>query len=67
MKTIKLKSFRIWTITRFWIGCQDIKAKSHKDAFNRIGKTLKLRCTSIEDLENNESITIEELLNMPLI
>jgi hypothetical protein len=60
----KLTKFRIWTITEFGRGCFDIKAKSFDDAFLRIGKKDKMRCTSIEDLETNEMQLIEEILNI---
>ena len=60
----KLTKFRIWTITEFGVGCFDIKAKSFEDAFARIGKKDKMRCTSIEDLETNEMQLIEEILNI---
>lgn len=64
MKT--LTQFRIWTITEFGRGCFEIKAKSFEDAFSRIGKTVKMRCTSIEDLQTDELKTIEEILYIPL-
>jgi hypothetical protein len=60
----KLTKFRIWTMTEFGRGCFDIKAKSFDDAFARIGKKDKIRCTSIEDLETNEVLLIEEILNI---
>ena len=60
----KLTKFRIWTTTEFGIGCFDIKAKSFEDAFLRIGKKDKKRCTSIEDLETNEMQLTEEILNI---
>jgi hypothetical protein len=60
----KLTQFRVFTITEFGFGCFDIKAKSFEDAFLRIGKKDKKRCTSIEDIETNEIKFIEEILNI---
>lgn len=60
----KLTQFRVFTITEFGRGCFDIKAKSFDDAFLRIGKKDKKRCTSIEDIETNEIKFIEEILNI---
>jgi len=62
-----LTQFRIWSITSLGIGCFYIKASSHLDAFKRLGKTDKSKCTSIEDLETDERKTIEDILGLELI
>ena len=61
MKT--LKKFQVWIPTEFGIGCMDIKAKSFKDAFLRLGKKDRIKDGWIED-EEGESITFNYILGI---
>jgi len=61
-----LKKFQIWIPTEFVIGCMDIKAKSFKDAFLRLGKKDRMKDGWIIDDEDGETKSFREILGIEL-
>lgn len=61
MKTLAI--FTVWVPTEYGIGCFDIKAKTFKDAFLRLGKKDKMKQGWIVD-EDGDAQTFNHILGI---